>query len=108
MICFLDIKMGSLDFDACHHIANEYYYFHHDDKIRSFNHNVSCSHFVIWIYYNKDDDFDPYHELQKILDIAEKHDLKSKGWSDKAILQTYKALPYELFDNIASVTFSPK
>ena len=100
--------MVSLDFDAYRQVTNEYHFSHHADKIRSFNHNVSCSHFVIWIYYNKDDDIDPYHELQIFLDIANKHDFKNKGWSDKAILQTYKALPYELFDNIASVVFSQK
>ena len=100
--------MVSLDFDAFHQVANEYYYSHDADKIRSFSHNVSCSHFVISIYYNKDDDFDPYHELKIILFKANKHDLKNKCWSDKAILQTYKVLSYELFDNIPSVVFSPK
>ena len=105
---FFREKTVSLDFHACHKLASEYFYFHHENDIRSLTHNVSCSHFVMWVYYNIDDNFDPNHELQIVSDLAESYDIKNKGWNPNPILKTYKALPYELFDNVAAIIFSPK
>ena len=93
--------MSNLDFDVCHEIANVYFYFYHDDNIRSFTHTVDSSHFVILIYYNNSDSFDPYHELRIILDLILSYNLDSNGSSEKIILWTDKLTPFELFDNAA-------
>ena len=69
--------MANLNFQICHQIAN--YHFHHQNK-RSFSHNVYCSHFIMWIYYNDD----PTDELKIILRLCDDHQLE-KGSLDENI-----------------------
>ena len=64
IIVFLEKKMN-VNFEVRDSLANEYFYFHCDGK-RSFSHDVADSCFVIWVYFNSDDEFDPRHKLQII------------------------------------------
>ena len=67
--------MSNLDFELCHNFSNEYFYFYHNDKIRSFIYRHSNLLFVVWVYYNNDDNFDPFRELKIILDLAKEFGL---------------------------------
>ena len=51
------------NFEICYRLANDYFYFSFEEK-RSFAHNVSNRHFVLWIHFNPDDKIDMEKELK--------------------------------------------
>ena len=57
--------MSDLNYEVCHQLAKEYFYFYCNDK-RSFTHNVSNNGFLLWIYFNDDDKFHGEQELRAI------------------------------------------
>ena len=63
------------NFDVCHRLANDYFYFNFEDK-RSFAYNVSNQHFILWIHLNTDDNICIEDELKTICDLSKDHDLK--------------------------------
>ena len=99
--------MINLNFNVCHQLANDYFYFHHQNK-RSLPHNISCSYFIMWIYYNDDDDFNAYDELKIILRLSHEHELKKYGWDKNVSLDSFKVAQWEIFDIVVVVVFSPK
>ena len=99
--------MADLNFEVCHALANEYFCFHCDNK-RSFTHNISNNRFVLWIYFNDDDEFYGEQELGIILQLATDHKLDENGWDKHVTLTTHRATHYEIFDNVVAIIFSPK
>ena len=91
----------------CRALANDYFYFHCSNK-RSFIHNVCDSHFLLWIYYNDDDEFIAHEEFKIILRLAHDYRLEKHGWDCNVRLTIFKAAQYEIFDNVVAVIFSPK
>ena len=69
--------MVDQDFDVCHRLANEYFYFCFEGK-KYFSHNVSNRHFL-WVYFNIDDNVNTEDELGTLTNLAKENKLKSKG-----------------------------
>ena len=99
--------MTNQDFDICHRLTNYYFHFHFEGK-RSFTHNVSNKHFILWIYFNIDHNICIEDELKTMRDLAEQHDLKNKGWKELPDVVVYKTSAYEVFDKVAAFVFSLK
>ena len=60
------------NFDVCHRLANDYFHFYFEGK-RSFTHNVSNKHFILWIYFNTDDNVCIDNEFKTIIDLSKEH-----------------------------------
>ena len=60
-------------------------------KINVQLHSVSNRKFIIWIYFNDEDEFYPEQELKIILQLALEHRLDENGWDNNITLTKYRA-----------------
>ena len=67
------------EFDVFHQVANEYFNYHFFFK-RSCTHTIFKESFVIWIYYNIQDDIDVNKEVNVLKRLAYNYKLDEHGW----------------------------
>ena len=95
------------NFVVRHNLANDYFYFHFEEK-KSFTHNINSDRFVLWIYYNNDDTISIHDKVKVIKNLADEYDLSNKGWDPIPLVQIFKASQHEISGNIIAIVFSAK